>query len=136
MTADPFLDTNILVYTFDRDAPDKAERARELTNGTDWQISWQVIQEFSNVAIHRFKTPLKSEDLEAFLKLVLWPRCSVMPGQAIFTQALRIQKETQYRFYDSLIVASALNSGAGILYSEDLQHGRRIGDLRIENPFL
>jgi predicted nucleic acid-binding protein len=41
-----------------------------------------------------------------------------------------------YRFYDSLIVASALNSGARILYSEDLQHGRRIGDLRIENPFL
>jgi predicted nucleic acid-binding protein len=49
---------------------------------------------------------------------------------------LRIHKETQYRFYDSRIVAAALESKAPILYSEDLQHDRRIGPLHIINPFL
>lgn len=54
----------------------------------------------------------------------------------IYQKALQIQRETQYRFYDSLIVAAALESGASILYSEDLQHDHTIGHLRIVNPFL
>lgn len=43
--------------------------------------------------------------------------------------------QTQYRFYDSLIVAAALASGAAVLFTEDIQHGRALGSLRIENPF-
>ena len=40
-----------------------------------------------------------------------------------------------YSFYDSLIVAAAIESGCKTLYSEDLQHGQQIGDLTIRNPF-
>lgn len=136
MSAEPFLDTNIIVYTFDQQSGEKAERARALTRDSNWQISWQVLQEFSNVALHRFETPMKSEDLNEFSKLVLWPRCTVIPSAELFSQAVKIREQTQYRFYDSLIVASALLSGAEVLYSEDLQHDRKIGDLKIENPFL
>jgi len=67
---------------------------------------------------------------------VLLPRCRVMPTAEIYRQALGVQTQTGYRFYDSLVVTAALVSGAGVLYSEDLQHGRQIGEVRIENPFL
>jgi predicted nucleic acid-binding protein len=51
-------------------------------------------------------------------------------------EALRLQGANQLAWYDSLIVAAAMQGGCKILYSEDLQHGRRFGDLVVENPFL
>jgi predicted nucleic acid-binding protein len=74
--------------------------------------------------------------LAAYLEVVLWPRCSLFPSPAIYRHALKIHQETQYRFFDSLIVASALATGAKVLYTEDLEHGREIRNLRIQNPFL
>jgi len=137
MSAEVFFDTNVLVYAFDKTAPAKQAHARALIQGsTDWTISWQVVQEFCSVALHRFKTPLRGDDLRDTLDLVLLPHCRVMPTADLYRQALAVQAQTQYRYYDSLVVASALISGARLLYSEDLQHGREIGSLRIENPFL
>jgi len=131
-----FLDTNILVYCFDQQAAEKRVCAREIVYGTDsWLISWQVVQEFCNVALHRFVQPMSTADLDEFLRLVLLPNCRVMPTGELYRQAVRIQAQTQYRFYDSLIVASALLVGVNTLYSEDLQADRIIGDLRIVNPF-
>lgn len=136
MSDKQFLDTNILVYSFDHSAPDKRKHALEIIYQTDtWLISWQVVQEFSNVALHRFAKPMPTKDLADYLRLILLPRCRVMPTGQLYEQALRIQTQTQYRFYDSLIVASALVSGADTLYSEDLQADRFIGKLRIVNPF-
>jgi predicted nucleic acid-binding protein len=54
---------------------------------------------------------------------------------SIWQTALQIKTATQYRFYDSLIIAAALRSGAEVLYSEDLQHNRQIEHLQIINPF-
>jgi len=137
MSADFFLDTNVLVYAFDKTAPAKQTIARSLIQGeANWSISWQVVQEFCSVALHRFKIPLRGDDLRDYLDLVLLPRCQVMPTGDLYRQALAIQTQTHYRYYDSLVVASALVSGSRILYSEDLQHGQEIGGLRIENPFL
>ena len=135
MRGEDFLDTNIFVYGFDRDAPRKQERARELVAGNDWFVSWQVVQEFSAVALHKFKVPLEREDLQDYIALRLWPKCRVFPTEAVFAQALAIQGRFGFRFYDCLIVASALVGGASVLFSEDLQHGQMIGDLQILNPF-
>jgi predicted nucleic acid-binding protein len=131
-----FLDTNVLVYAFERDATNKKQRARELiADSQPWQISWQVVQEFSNVSLHRFKEPLTQAYLNDLIDLLLKPHCSVYPDFSLWQSALQIKTATQYRFYDSLIIAAALRSGAEILYSEDLQHNRAIGDLKIINPF-
>jgi len=136
MRAEAFLDTNILVYAFDQTAPTKRDRARELIRGQlDWVISWQVVQEFCSVALHRFATPLTLDELRDYLDVVLLPRCRIMPTPDLYRQALAVQTATGYRFYDSLVVTTALASGARRLYSEDLQDGRKIGDLLIENPF-
>jgi len=137
MSAEYFLDTNILVYAFDQKEEEKRNKALNLTEATQpWLISWQVVQEFCSVARHRFTIPLDLEFLSDYLNLFLLPHCKVMPSGSIYQNALRIQRDTQYRFYDSLLVAAALESGASVLYSEDLQHGRSIGHLRIINPFL
>ena len=135
MSASVFLDTNVLVYAFDSSAPGKRLRANELLRQPDWVVSWQVIQEFSNVALHRFRVPMQTGDLTDFLDGIVWPRCAVFPSPALYRAALGIHQQTQYRFYDSLIVAAAIASGAQALYSEDLQHGRAIESIRIENPF-
>lgn len=137
MAATYFLDTNILVYAFEPDDPIKQARARELIDPSgSWEISWQVVQEFIHVARHRFRKPLDSAYLGDLIDFLLASHCSVSPGTHLWKQALRVQAETQYRFYDSLIVAAAIESGAPILYSEDLQHERHIGPLQIINPFL
>ena len=135
MSVKVFLDTNVVAYAFDATAPAKRQRAREIMDGREWGVSWQVVQEFANLALHRFAVPMKPADVADYLDLVLWPRCSVLPSLNLYRTAAMLHAQTQYRYYDCLIVAAALASGAAVLWSEDLQHGRTVGSLRIENPF-
>ena len=138
MRAELFLDTNVLVYAFDRESPEKQKRARGILAGSgdgEWIISWQVIQEFTSVALHRFAEPMRTDELGHLLRILLWPACEVLPSEGLYRQALSLQVETQYRYYDCLILAAAIASGAKSLYSEDLQHGRSVGGVKIINPF-
>jgi len=134
-----FLDTNIFIYTFDSRFPQKRNLSRDLVQRAlegKGCISWQVIQEFSHAALHKFARPFPLEELKEYLSTVLFPLCTVWPDDSIFFQTLTVKLETGYSWYDSLIVASALRSGAAILYSEDLQDGKIFRKLRIKNPFL
>lgn len=135
MSAEVFLDTNIFVYCFDGESAEKQIKAKKIVSSLGWFVSWQVIQEFSSVALHRFKVPIKPPDLADYVEFRMWPCCRVLPTQTIFHKAIEIQGRFGFRFYDSLIVASALGGGAGILLTEDLQDGQRIGSLEIRNPF-
>lgn len=139
MSAEYFLDTNVVVYSFDKSAPAKREKsvnliAEGLRKGSG-AISWQVVQEFLNVALHKWKRPMSPGDAMEYMGTTLEPLCAVFPSASIWRSALSIQIQSQYRFYDSLVVASALQCGARVLYSEDLQDGRRFDDLEIRNPF-
>lgn len=139
MSGKVFWDTNVLVYAFDASSPKKRNTSRALLgegirNG-ELCLSWQVIQEFANVALHKFERPMPVEELKDLMDNVLFPHCDVYPSQALYARALDIHAKTQYRFYDSLIVAGAVEAGVEILYSEDLQDGRRIDSVRIVNPF-
>jgi predicted nucleic acid-binding protein len=140
MSAEFFLDSNILLYSFDKSDPRKKRIAETLveqasTSGAG-AISSQVCQEFCNVMLHKNTDDIPLSKLSAYLEAVIFPLIRVVPSPDLFREALRIHRETQYRFYDSLIVAAALESRAPVLYSEDLQHGRQIGTLKIINPFL
>src|SRR5208282_3758255 len=135
-----FLDTNIFVYAFDPTAPKKAERAGQLilraiqTRGGI--VSYQVVQEFFNVALRRFAQPMTSMDAEQYLTTTFRPLLAVHSSHALYGEALRIQARFKLPWYDSLIVASALEGECDTLYSEDLQHGQRFGNLQVSNPFL
>ncbi len=140
MSARYFLDTNIVVYTFDASAVRKKRRAQELMEHAlqtqEGVVSTQVVQEFLNVATTKFTSPLKPADVQQYLHDVLAPLCTVFPSIDLFRHALELQRETHYSFYDSLIIGGALQAGCETLYSEDLQHSQRIHSLQIINPFL
>ena len=140
MNGKAFIDTNIFVYSFDEQQPEKQERSNAIIQealemGTGI-ISTQVIQEFLNVAIQKFAVPMKLEDSRAYLRLVLNPLCQVYPDLSLYETCLAIISETNYSFYDSLILAAAIESDCDVLYSEDLQDGQMVRNLRIVNPYL
>lgn len=135
-----FLDTNIVVYSLDPVDPRKATIAEELvTRGVGsgvGVISYQVVQEFMNVGLRRFQATMTVTELELYFLKVLLPMMRVPSSSGLFLEALRLRKANQIEWYDSLILAAALQGGCKVLYSEDMQHGQRFGNLVIQNPFL
>ncbi len=95
-----------------------------------------MVQEFLNVATRKFARPLSFSDANLFLNQVLAPLCEVFANLELYRSALEVAERWKYTFYDSLILAAALESGCETLFSEDLQHGQRIGSLTIKNPFV
>jgi predicted nucleic acid-binding protein len=64
------------------------------------------------------------------------PLCKIYPEVDLYQDALEIMDSTQYGFYDSLILASAVRGGCTILYSEDFQDGQMINGVKVVNPFI
>jgi predicted nucleic acid-binding protein len=135
-----FLDTNIFVYSFDRSAPAKARRALQLIRGAietrKGIISYQVVQEFFNVALRRFANPMTLTDAEQYLSTVFRPLIAVQSSHGLYSEALHLSERFRLSWYDSLVIAAAIEGECRVLYSEDLQSGQRFGDLEIRNPFL
>jgi len=134
-----FLDTNVFVYTFDDTDPEKREMSRDwvrsaLLSGRGI-ISTQVVQEFIAVATRKFASPLTTVETRDYLKAVLAPLCQHFPSLAGYETALRIREETGYSWYDSLIVAAAVDTGCRWLISEDLADGQKVGAVTILSPF-
>jgi predicted nucleic acid-binding protein len=138
LSANFFLDTNVLVYCFDARFPDKQARARGLVREAltgAGAISFQVVQEFLNVALRRFAEPLTIEQAREVLDRVLLPMCRVSQDADLYRDALAVQQRWGFHFFDALIVASAQAGGCRLLYTEDLQHGQILGGLRVVDPF-
>jgi predicted nucleic acid-binding protein len=139
MSGKVFLDTNIFVYCFDTTNPAKSHTANRLVEdclrSRQGVISYQVVQEFFNVALRKFTHPMSPADAQRYLVTVFRPMLSIHSSPALMSEALRIHERYKLSWYDSLIVAAALEGGCHSLCSEDLQHDFRIGDLRISNPF-
>jgi len=133
-----FLDTNILIYLFDSAEPSRQEQAMALFTRLAAEgritLSTQVLQEFFAVSTKKLPTPLDPEKaitaLEAFASL---PVVTVTPELVLL--AAQTHRSEALSFWDALIVQTALAAGADILYTEDLQDGRRFGHMRVENPF-
>lgn len=75
-------------------------------------------------------------EAEQYLATVFRPLMAVHSSQALYGEALRLSGRYRLAWFDSLIVAAAFQTRCSTLYSEDLQHSQRLGDLQIENPFL
>ena len=130
--ADAFFDTNVVLYLFSADAA-KADRAEELIAGGG-QISVQVLNEL--VAVARRKLDMSWReigDVTAQVRAVL--RVTPLTIET-HERGARVAERLGLSIYDGTIVASALLSGCGILYTEDLQDGQLIDrELRVRNPF-
>ena len=137
--AESFVDTNVFVYQLQAAEPRKAEIAdriirRAIATG-DACISFQVVQEFLNVALRKATVPLDVQGARLYLDNVLAPLLRVPASLELYRRGLEVQNRFQLSFYDALIVAAALEAGCDRLWSEDLQDGLRIGRLQVENPF-
>jgi predicted nucleic acid-binding protein len=135
-----FLDTNIFVYTFDLREEKKSKIAEDLIDKAlstgKGVVSFQVIQEFFNVAFRRFAKPLSTADAAQYLVSVFSPLLSVHSSAALYSEALRLHDRYRLSWYDSLIVAAAVQAQCDFVMTEDLQHGQRFGNLQVVNPFL
>jgi predicted nucleic acid-binding protein len=138
MSAVAFVDTNILVYAHDRDAGSKRDRSirllEELWESGDGRLSVQVLQEFYVNVARKLATPVaRSLAREVIGSYGAWVREATTPETVL--RAVEISELAQLSFWDGLVVASAEQSGASLLYSEDLQAGRMIAGIRVVNPF-
>lgn len=133
MPAEIFFDSSVVVYVLKKADP-RAEIAERLLFAGGY-LSVQVLNEFVNVAHRKLKMDWASiaESLEGLRDL-----CPPAVGLTVSTHeaAVKIAKRYGFHIYDSLILASAIETGCTVLYSEDMQHGQRIGSLTIQNPFL
>lgn len=130
-----FLDTNILVYLFDNDAPEKQQLAKELFLGKDRLcISTQVLQEFYVTVVRKLARPLTPQTAHnAVQRLMRLPVETVRPQTV--SHAIHRSIGSKISFWDALIVETALQASAEILFTEDLHDGWSIGGMRILNPF-
>lgn len=126
-----FIDSNVLLYAVS-DHPHAATAWRAV--GAGHAISVQVLNEFASVARRKLgRTPAEIRGVTQRLRSVL----DIVPiTLQMHDEAIDLHERYRYAFYDSLIIAAALQAGCTRLMSEDLQSGQLIeGRLRIENPF-
>ena len=133
MSDKPTLDTNILIYAFGKQDDDRKQVAIEIITKCNI-ISLQVVNETIYVLQHKFKFP--NPELDKVVDFI--KQNFVISDLSIHTldQTLKIAEKYGFSFWDSMIVAAALNNNCSILYSEDLHHNQIIeGSLQIINPF-
>ena len=129
-----FVDTNILVY-FISDEKKKKLRARDIIfTSEEVFVSSQVISEFVSVCFS--KKLLKTDDVAAITNHFLEALSFVTVKESTIKKALQVKKKFLYSFWDSLVIASAMENNCSILYTEDMREGQVIdGKLTIINPF-
>lgn len=132
-----FLDTNLWLYAFleTETGNDKQQIARSLINSQEVVVSTQVINE---VCVNLIKKALLDEEKINQLIQDFYSRCRVVEfNQQVLLNASKLRQSYSLSFWDSLIVASALEAEVNVLYSEDMQHKLIIFEqLQIVNPFV
>ena len=132
-----FLDTNIFVYSFEKGPKGEIAKSliRQALNTGTGLISYQVVTEFFNVALRKFEKRMSTGEAEDYFRGVLRPLLAVHSSESLIGSAMRIHSQHQTGWYDSFIIAAAIEANCDILYSEDLQDDRRFADLKVVNPF-
>jgi predicted nucleic acid-binding protein len=130
-----FIDTNVLIYLYSQEKEKQQRVLSFLESENTFCISTHVIMEFCNVLIKKLKYTRKEVEaaLEDFKENF---EISEVPLSTI-ENALYIQEQCRFSFFDSLVLATALLSNCTQVYSEDMQHNQVVENiLQIRNPFL
>ncbi|HET7119336.1 MAG TPA: PIN domain-containing protein [Hanamia sp.] len=130
-----FFDTNVILYSYSDKPEPKKEIAKTIILNSDGIISTQVMQEMCNVLIKKLK-----QDNSSVSKTLAELNNNFfvfINNIKTINKALEVHFKYQFSYYDSLIIASALENKCSVLYSEDLQHSQKIeSSLTIINPFI
>ena len=127
------LDTNILIYLEGNDIPKR--KIAEILLSYDPVIPAQVVSEFINVTRRLRKIPKHQLIAETS---ALFRHCSIAPfEQSTLDLAKTLIDRYDFQIFDSIIVASAVETNCEILYSEDMHHNLLIeNQMKIINPFI
>lgn len=133
-----FVDTNVLVYAYQAE-PDRKQIAarrllRDLGGRGALRTSTQVLQELYYTITRKGESRAGSSAALKFIdELAEWP---VFVNDVVsLREAARLAERDTLSFWDALIVVAAARSGAARLYTEDMQHGRKLLGIEIVNPF-
>lgn len=134
-----FIDTNVLVYAYDRQSPEKQKTAQELLkNGIlagTLSLSAQVLNEFFTVVTKKIDEPLTIDEAENIIEVF-----DIVPVIEIdfklVKRAIYTFRQYHLSFWDSLIIAAAERAGCTLLYSEDFTHGQVYNGIPANNPFI
>ena len=133
-----FVDTNIVLYAYDQREAAKSAIAREIVADL-WRtregvLSTQVLQELYVNLTRKLRVVLPRPKARALIgRYGRWSVHAITTGDIL--EAAALEHRHSLSFWDALIVVAAIRGGAQRILSEDLQHGRTIGGVRIENPF-
>ena len=138
MNAKIFVDTNVLVYAFDSSENEKQNIAQALLSKDgvkgELALSTQVLQEFFVTVTRKLKEPLSIDNASNAVRLFsVYPLIQL--NSELILKAISRHRDESFSFWDALIVEAALQANCQLLLSEDMQDGRKIGKLRIHNPF-
>lgn len=128
-----FLDSNILLYTFDCKDTQKQSIAKDIVLSDSNTISIQVVNEVSSNLLRKFS--FKNNHIKQFVSSCYSRYDVIGINKNIFLKSCDIRDKYNISYYDSLILASAIDAQCSILYSEDMQHNQKIENLTIVNPF-
>jgi predicted nucleic acid-binding protein len=134
-----FVDANILVYAEDRDAGSKHTIARDLVadlwRSGEGVLSVQVLQEFFVIVTRKVPRPLDPDQARTLVEQYLTWKVVQNTGELLLA-AIRQASTLKVSFWDALVLEAARVERCDRLWTEDLNHGQRVGDLTIVNPFL
>jgi predicted nucleic acid-binding protein len=127
-----FIDTNVLVYAFNKSRSTKQQIAQqlmtELMDEDRLRLSTQILQEpFVSQRCSIQEALAVREDLRS------WP--GTLIDFAAIQAAVSVTEQAKLSFWDALVVVAAMQSGAKVLYTEDLNDGQELLGVRITNPF-
>lgn len=129
-----FVDTNVLIYLYSEDEPEKRERTKDPFIKYHCVTSIQVLNELSNVMIKKFRIN-PTIVLEVVNEIIENCEFSLIDLNTV-KKALNILEKYKYSYYDCLIIASALENECNLLLTEDMQNGQTIeGYLTIMNIY-
>ncbi|MCL2195014.1 MAG: PIN domain-containing protein [Oscillospiraceae bacterium] len=130
-----FLDSNVLLYAFSTNEAEKRTTSLEIMHNKTCFTSLQALNEFCNVCVKKWS--LERIKIEAALDYII-EQCEIgfiLP--MTLRTALALHERYKFSFFDCIMLASALESGCNIFYTEDLAHGQVVdGRLTIINPFV
>ena len=129
-----FLDSNVIVYAYSEDEPQKQAIAYGLCSLPERWVSTQVMIEFSNIA--RKKVRKQWPEITLSLLEIQQNFAIITTTEILIVWAARLADRYQLGWFDSLIVTAALESGSSIIYSEDLNDSQVFeGQPKVVNPF-
>lgn len=139
MAGEILVDTNVLVYAYDRAEPKKQRQAldilRRLVAGGRGHLSAQILGEFFRTVTEKIRAPLTAADAYAQIATLIraWP---VFPiTSLIVLEAARGVRDHRLSYWDAQVWATARLNQIPVVLSEDFEDGRVVDGVRFLNPF-